>query len=218
MWLKRQSQGRLLDVGCGSGFFMRKMQSLGWEVVGVDPDPLAARAAHDATGAPVVVGEPLNLCTDQGRFDAITLAHVIEHMRHPQANLTAIRQLLSPGGQAVVITPNAESLGFRLWGANCWHLDPPRHLFIYTSGSLAAIARTAGLVPTKIFTIARTASPLYLRSAQIRGTGGTVPWDDTPGLVLRLAARAFGIVEECCNWILPNAGEELVMILEASRR
>ena len=39
---------RLLDVGCGSGTYMKLMRNLGWQVCGVEPDVGAVQAARRA--------------------------------------------------------------------------------------------------------------------------------------------------------------------------
>ena len=47
MWLHANPGGQLLDIGCGGGDFLAKMQHLGWEVTGTDPDEVAIAAARD---------------------------------------------------------------------------------------------------------------------------------------------------------------------------
>ncbi len=49
-----RSAGRLLDVGCGNGRFLAAMRALGWEVMGVEPDPVSRSIAESVTGAPVL--------------------------------------------------------------------------------------------------------------------------------------------------------------------
>jgi len=86
MWLTASERGRLLDVGCGAGDLLARMQSLGWRVEGVEPDEAGARSAR-ARLAGVAVHTDLSCGPAPGSFDAVTLAHVFEHLADPQAVL-----------------------------------------------------------------------------------------------------------------------------------
>jgi SAM-dependent methyltransferase len=96
MWLGASRRGRLLDVGCGNGLFLAQMRDLGWEVEGVEPNPVAAHAARsryrlDITSAPLEeVSLPANT------FDAVTASHVIEHVYDPIGFLMQCGRLLRP--------------------------------------------------------------------------------------------------------------------------
>ena len=47
MWLRAEERGKLLDIGCGNGYFLAQMRDLGWDVVGVEPDPNAVKVAKE---------------------------------------------------------------------------------------------------------------------------------------------------------------------------
>ena len=134
---------RLLDVGCSNGWFLRRMRSLGWEVEGFEPDRVAA--ALTASAGLDVVTEAADLDTmPDGRFDAITMCHVIEHAHNPVALLATCRRLLRPGGSLWVSTPNLDAAGARRYGNNWAPLDPPRHLVLFTPASLRRALSAAG--------------------------------------------------------------------------
>jgi 2-polyprenyl-3-methyl-5-hydroxy-6-metoxy-1,4-benzoquinol methylase len=126
---------RLLDVGCGNGRFLMTAQTLGWEAWGIDPDREAVAAAR-AVGLRVEHGGfPKTGMPDQS-FDAVTMSHVIEHLHDPVGALREVRRLLKPGGTVWIATPNLDSLGSRFYGRNWRGLEPPRHLVLFTAGSL----------------------------------------------------------------------------------
>ena len=106
MWLKAGERGRLLDVGCGNGRFLAQMRGLGWEVVGVEPDPEAARIAKERFGLEVFQDTLEEAKFPNDSFDAITMNHVIEHVPDPVGLLAESRRILKPGGKLVVVTPN----------------------------------------------------------------------------------------------------------------
>jgi 2-polyprenyl-3-methyl-5-hydroxy-6-metoxy-1,4-benzoquinol methylase len=103
--LKSLRLGRTLDVGCGIG---RNLKNLPTGSLGVD---------HNADSIGIARARGLNACTvDElaGRpadevqdFDAVLLAHVVEHMGEAQADalLSTYLGRLRPGGRVVMITP-----------------------------------------------------------------------------------------------------------------
>jgi 2-polyprenyl-3-methyl-5-hydroxy-6-metoxy-1,4-benzoquinol methylase len=134
--------GRLLDVGCGNGDFLRAMRDYGWEVAGLDLDPKAIEACRDR-GIEAACGTLDTAGLPEASFDAVTLGHVIEHFHDPIAALEECRRVLKPGGSLFLETPNILSAGRVRWGADWRGLEPPRHLAIFSPKALAnACART----------------------------------------------------------------------------
>ncbi len=132
MWLRGEQRGRLLDVGCGEGSFLANMQTLGWQVTGVEPDSDAARNAREQTGLhDVRSGSLEDVQLEQNSFDAVTLVHVLEHLPDPAQTLRQCWLLLRRGGQLVITTPNAKSLGRKLFKKDWRGWEPPRHLFLF---------------------------------------------------------------------------------------
>lgn len=145
MYLPAAARGRLLDLGCGDGAFLAAMRERGWEVLGVEPDPEAARLARERYGLEVITGTLEVAALPTASVDAITLNHVIEHVPDPVALLEECGRVLQFGGKLVIATPNVESLGHRLLGASWPDLDPPRHLNLFSLRTLQASVEKAGL-------------------------------------------------------------------------
>lgn len=133
----------LLDVGCGNGDFLDFARRAGWQVMGVEPDPQAAETAR-GRGLDVRPGGIEVLAGASAAVDVITLSHVIEHVHEPQQMLRACHRLLKPGGFLWLETPNLDSLGHRVYGPAWRGLEPPRHLVLFTWGSLAKALEAAG--------------------------------------------------------------------------
>ncbi|HPS90826.1 MAG TPA: class I SAM-dependent methyltransferase [Methanothrix sp.] len=212
LYLKACEIGRLLDVGCGNGLFLDQMRRLGWEVVGVEPDEKAASVAVEKLELEVFCGSLKDAKFPDGHFDAITMNHVIEHATDPLELLKECRRILRPGGKLVVVTPNIESLGRRVFG-NAWlHWDPPRHLFLFSSEILRKLAELAGLVILEMRTTAKGARGVLVESNLIK-RDGTRKGDltETPVASLRLQGLAFQAIEHgLCR--CGKVGEELVMV------
>jgi SAM-dependent methyltransferase len=135
--------GRLLDVGCASGKFLRQMAAVGWRVAGIESDPEAADRAR-GTGAEIFTGDPGQAPFADGSFDLVTAFHSLEHMPDPLGALTRMLRWLAPGGLAVVEVPNTDGLGARLFGRYWSGFDLPRHLVHFTPATMAAMVERAG--------------------------------------------------------------------------
>jgi SAM-dependent methyltransferase len=107
--------GRVLDVGCSSGYLAEHVQARGVSVVGLEMDASAAEYARRFCEA-VHVGdvETMELPFEPGSFDAVLCGDLIEHLRDPQAFLARVRPLLRPGGRLVLSTPNVANWSVRL--------------------------------------------------------------------------------------------------------
>lgn len=177
MMLDSETSGRLLDVGCGGGRFLRRMQKRGWQVAGTDFDEQATRKVSGRYGIETHVGDLPQCDLPAGSFDAITLSQTIEHLYDPKATLRECLRLLKPGGLLVMTTPNARSLGATEFGANWRGWEAPRHLHLFTVDSLAALTRQAGFEIVEARTYSAGSAVVYRTSREI-AQGGPGTWLD----------------------------------------
>jgi len=202
--------GRVLDVGCGQGRQLLRLKAMGWEVEGQEIDPDAG--AHHLEDSDIRVYQaPLeDLRLPEGRYDAIVMNHVIEHAVDPPALLRECRRLLKQDGQLVVVTPNAGSLGHRLFGAHWRPLEPPRHLFLFSDRNLPHLARKAGFLNAEVWTSAANATGFVIESWNLLWHGyhrvGAAP-----SAIPRLVGFGFQIVASLAIKIWRNSGEEVVL-------
>jgi len=119
------------------------MKKLGWQVEGVDFDPKAVQVAR-SNGLDVYAGSLEEQGLPSNTYDAIVMAHVIEHVHNPVQLLTECYRILKPVGKLIVITPNADGMGHAVFGRKWRGLEPPRHLHIFNPASLSALVKLSG--------------------------------------------------------------------------
>ena len=151
-------QGRLLDVGCAMGRFLRLMASVGWSVSGIEIDPEAAAHARKVTPH-IFHGDPMDAPFAPGSFDLVTAFHVLEHLPDPVAVLKRMLGWLAPGGIAVVEVPNVSGVGGRVFGRYWSGLEMPRHLVQFTPETMGALAERAG---GRVVAATHKSKPRYL--------------------------------------------------------
>lgn len=208
-YLNAQLGGRLLEIGTGSGESLKRMSDLGWLVEGVDVDPSGVKNAK-AKGLNVHLGSLEQQDYADNTFDVITMNHVIEHVHEPLALLKECRRILKPGGEIVVVTPNILSWVHRLYKSNWLHLDPPRHLHLFTIEALKNMAMQAKFTGIECSSSLR-ARGVFLTSKSILNTGKV----DLAGKY-SLTTHLWAEIMELVEWLLMKLGivegEEIVLI------
>jgi 2-polyprenyl-3-methyl-5-hydroxy-6-metoxy-1,4-benzoquinol methylase len=141
--------GKLLDVGCGMGYFVKHVAKYaGWEVWGCEISEHAVCYAKRKLGLTNIISgkiEEANFC-DQS-FDIITLWDVIEHIPNPDPFLAKINQFLKPGGLVFLHTPNVNiqlpkaKLKRFIKGMNpkIHYLEAKDHVNIYSEKTISTI-------------------------------------------------------------------------------
>ena len=143
-WVERvvPKKGRLLDIGCGTGDFAGYMKKAGWTVDAVEPDSMARARAESKHGLAVHSEDWLK--EPKEAYDAVTLWHVLEHVRDLGERIDQFTRLVRKGGYLFIAVPNSESLDAshyrEFWAA--W--DVPRHLYHFKSTVLRFRIEQAG--------------------------------------------------------------------------
>lgn len=190
--------GRILDVGCGDGSFLRNAAMMGWTSVGTDIDSTVVAKARKA-GLDVRHG---TIDEVQGPFDAITISHVIEHVHDPVAVIRACFDRLEQGGTLWIETPNVDALGLRRFRANWRGLEPPRHLVLFSRSALHKTLRNAGFGRVTELPQPGVVSGLYAMSENIRRRR-----DPAAPLKLSLSMRLEIAQAAAAEWLRPRVRE-----------
>lgn len=139
---------KILDIGCGDGYFLQEAKNRGWQVYGTEFTDNAFEIGKKK-GIIMHQGvlDPQNYAAND--FDIITSFEVIEHINNPQPEIHNIKKILRQGGLFYVTTPNFNSVSRFLskekWNIVCY----PEHLSYYTTGSMNRFLKNEGFKKLK---------------------------------------------------------------------
>ncbi len=133
-----------MDVGCGDGRYVRAMARLGWRSVGLEHHPTMLYQARRITRQPLLWADAHALPLGTATVDAVTLWHVLEHLKDPHLALTEARRVLKPQGVVLVEVPNARSWQAHMWGERWLHWDLQRHVWHFSPRTLIRLLEKAG--------------------------------------------------------------------------
>ena len=171
-------RGRLLEVGCSTGFFLNAAR-LDFDVVGVEPSEWAARIARERFGLSVHAGPLETFDAAPGSFDLVAMVDVIEHVLDPRGACSRVASLLRPGGLLYLVTPDLASLSARLLRSYWWGLRPA-HLTYFSRRTMLRLLGEVGFEVVemrsfgRIFTYGYWLSRLDKYPALVRGAAGAV--------------------------------------------
>lgn len=136
--------GRILDVGCANGDFLKVARDRGWQVLGADPS--AARAQVEAAGIELVGTTAQDAKVEDGSLDAVTFWDVLEHVTDPVADLARAVELLKPNGVLALTVPDSANFLARVSGRRWFgYKTAGEHLQFFTGPSLVKAFGRAGL-------------------------------------------------------------------------
>jgi SAM-dependent methyltransferase len=152
--------GRLLDVGCGNGAFLRAFSRAfpSWSLAGVELDYKYREAVEGIAGVEALyVGPPAQV---PGLFDFISLIHALEHIPDPRAYLAELGSKLVPDGLLLVQIPNFRHNPFDLLVADhASHFSPATVREVVQTAGFEVIAAATDWVPKEQTILARRATP-----------------------------------------------------------
>ena len=128
----------ICEIGCGNGGNLLKLDSLGFQVYGIEPDCNARQLAlnsidniYDGTAEKL----PQAIC--DRKYDVVLMSHVLEHCVDINKAILNAKNLLNENGILIIEVPNCNSLAFKTYLGEWPWSDIPRHLNFFTPNSLA---------------------------------------------------------------------------------
>jgi 2-polyprenyl-3-methyl-5-hydroxy-6-metoxy-1,4-benzoquinol methylase len=140
---KYVQKGRILDIGTGTGEFLKHCKDHGWHTTGIELNDGARKKATEEYGLRVLPSDEFARI-ENTRFDVITMWHVLEHLENPEEQFLLNYKMLEKGGLLVMALPNYESWDAfhykQYWAA----YDVPRHLFHFSIESVKLLSEKTG--------------------------------------------------------------------------
>jgi 2-polyprenyl-3-methyl-5-hydroxy-6-metoxy-1,4-benzoquinol methylase len=131
------AKGNLLDIGCGTGYFLKAAKKSGWKVTGIEPNKTARKTAKEK-GLKVITD--LDKINDKKLYHCISLFHVLEHVHELRKTIKKLIHLLEENGTIMIAVPNHRSLDAQHYKEHWAAWDVPRHLYHFNHKSMAYLA------------------------------------------------------------------------------
>lgn len=147
MLLKKISRykrkGKILDIGCATGFFLDEAKKAGWETYGVELSSWAAEYGRKNFALNIFEGVLKEAHFLNNYFDAIVMMDSIEHLTNPKKTLEEIRRIIKPNGTLCVSTPDIDSFLSKLLGARWWGIQQS-HLYYFSRRTMDKMLDVVG--------------------------------------------------------------------------
>jgi len=128
--------GKVLDVGCSTGFYLAKLRELGWDTYGVEINDRAASFGKEKLKLKIHTGTLESAKYPSDYFDAVTLWHCLEHVYSPMNTLKEVYRILKKDGMVIIGTPNIATIENLIFGEWWWAWEVPRHLYHFSKKSI----------------------------------------------------------------------------------
>lgn len=185
---KYRSTNKLLDIGCGTGYFLDEAKKRGWVVHGTEYSPLSIASCRER-GISICEGQLNGSNYDADQFDVITSFEVIEHINDPKEELDKINRILRPNGLLYITTPNYNSLSRHFVGPNWSIVNYPEHLSYYTPSTLNFLLKNRGFDRKWVMTTGISISR-FKGSKDIEGQENVDPENDDEKLRIKMETNA----------------------------
>lgn len=174
--------GRVIEVGCGSGLFLRALASAGYAADGVETSDADVFYARRRLRLSVFHGQLADFAMADDSYDAAFLVYVLEHVPSPGETLRAVHRILRPGGWVLAGLPVIDSIQGRLLGRRWSQVtEAPRHLSLPSDAGARWLLTAAGFVDVR-----STPMPLI-------DNAGAIALSVLPGAATTRAYRSTGV-------------------------
>ena len=129
----------LLDVGCGTGDFLKAALEDHWKISGIEPNLKARTIANKKTNNVVFDTDQLFKFQPES-FDVITLWHVLEHLPDLEKHFKVFKSLLKEHGTLIIAVPNFHSYDAKYYNSYWAAYDVPRHLWHFSKQAISKLA------------------------------------------------------------------------------
>ena len=143
-WLRARLDGKqdvsVLDIGCHTGRFLGGLPEA-WSRHGIESAREPSRVAREQQSVTIIGARIEDIdAVWSGKFDAVTLFDVIEHLPDPGAGIAQAARLVKPGGVLLLSSGDLDAWTWRWLGSGHWYLQTPQHLSVISRHFLQQMA------------------------------------------------------------------------------
>jgi 2-polyprenyl-3-methyl-5-hydroxy-6-metoxy-1,4-benzoquinol methylase len=179
--------GRVLDVGCGSGLLLEMLAKKGFDVAGTEVSAEDVRHAQENFGIKVFRGALKEARFPDAGFDAVTLFNVIEHLPDPFETLCEVWRILKPGGWVALDVPLIDSRQSSFFKDRWAQItEAPRHIWIPSSKGIRTILKRAGFNEVTTSNVSILAAAAFIALSLYPASAVIVSSDGMGGFVRRV--------------------------------
>jgi len=143
-------RSKILDIGSGYGFFLEEMSNASYLMTGIEISKERRELAKKVTSVPILDVDLTKSPPDLGKFDAITMFHVLEHLSNPVGFLQNLHPILAKGGHLFVEVPNLEDLMLEACAPYRSFFWQRAHASYFSSDTLRRVLLDAGFKTVEI--------------------------------------------------------------------
>ncbi|MBZ4652041.1 MAG: hypothetical protein JG761_841 [Proteiniphilum sp.] len=177
---------KLLDIGCGTGYFLQAAKERGFTVAGIEKNDLARTHAITHFGLDVKDENSFFDIADTS-FNVITLWHVLEHLEKLNESLEKLNGILTPDGTVVIALPNHHAYDARFYQTFWAAYDLPRHLWHFSPDTVEKLLNKHHLKIIAIHRMPLDAFYISMLSEKYKGSNLWVQY----GRAFRVGATGF---------------------------
>jgi spore maturation protein CgeB len=137
-------KGKILDIGCDGGFFLKTMKEDGWSVYGVEVRRDFCRYAKEKLDLDIFSGVLEENIFPDAYFDIVTMWDIIEHLPDPSRTLSIVNRILKDHGLLAISTMNVDSFNAKIFKDKWRFYNPPSHIYFFSLGTLRKMLEKEG--------------------------------------------------------------------------
>ena len=187
--IKAEASGKkILDIGSGTGEFLKASESLGYNGIGIEPSKIARKKARKNYNLNISKDTSLNQF-ETSEFDVITMWHVLEHVTDLNNTIKGLHKIIKKDGKLIIGVPNHNSYDAKFYGKYWAAWDVPIHLWHFTKKSMEEIMKKHDF--KLVYTKSMIFDSFYISLLSEEYKNGTKKF--IKGLMVGLISNIFGI-------------------------
>ena len=154
--IKEKNNLKVLEIGCGNGFFLEELKDNGFKrVYGIEPGKMSVKKARPDIKKNIKISILKENLFPKNYFDIICCFHTLDHIVEPNVFIKEIKFLLKKNGKVFFVVHNTSSLSAKLMGENSPIFDI-EHIYLFNKGNLIKIFKKNNIKNLKVFDIKNT--------------------------------------------------------------